>query len=286
MRASEAILEKHLEHFGVKGMKWGVRRNRTTDKLSKEDRKAAKANMKVEGDLVVDRILTRMFGGGGGLGDKPYDELDPNDRTIKAGAEFYRTTPRKNEVFRERTYVSTNKEDRDRYNGVLPDLSGRGGKRSYKVHYEKTMELTKDLTMPSEKARIDAFNEMMNTNSVQVGKKTMTGREFLVKAGYGRDVKKISDQEAGRRYFDNMNQNASFDTPLNSAYFNTLRKKGYNALQDDNDTGMMTKDPIILLEPKSTVRTTSVRQLTARDINEAQKNFTDPIMNPRTKEKR
>lgn len=274
-------LDEALVHFGVKGMKWGVRKNRTTDQLDKSERQAAKQNMKTEGREVVGALLERQFLGKGSLADVPYSRLSEETRTIRAGAEFYRATPRKNEVFRTRTYVSTNEEDRNRYNAVMPSLSGKGGKKGYKIHYEQTLKLTKDLTLPSEKARIDAFNDIMNSKSMEIktvfGKtKEVTGREYLVKTGHGRAVKRYDDALLGKLYFDRMNSTASFDSPMNTAYFKNLQSKGFNALQDDNDKGILSRDPIILLNPNNTVKTTAIRQLTARDINNAQIKFTAP----------
>lgn len=46
----------------------------------------------------------------------------------------------------------------------------------------------------------------------------------------------------------------------------------YDAILDDNDAGVWSKEPTILLSPKSTVKVTKVHQLSADEINQAQAN--------------
>lgn len=48
---------------------------------------------------------------------------------------------------------------------------------------------------------------------------------------------------------------------------------GYNALQDFNDSGGVSKSPIISLDPDGSVREVGRRALSAWDINESQKNL-------------
>lgn len=273
MREEETyvVIEDFLTHFGAKGMRWGIRKERATDILTKTERQAAKKNMKESRNDLV----TRMFDPKSGLGNKPYSELSTQSRTIKKGAEFYRITPRKDEKIRDITFVSTNQKDRNIYNAVMPSLSGRGGKKSYKLHYESTFMAIQALKLPSEKERIDAFSDLMNTKSIQINtifgkKKNITGREYLKRTGYAREVKRLNDVDLGRRTFDSMTQMQHLSTPLSSAYFKSLRSKGFNAVQDDNDKNILSNDPVILLRPKSSTRPVSVKQLTNRDINDAQ----------------
>ena len=72
-----------------------------------------------------------------------------------------------------------------------------------------------------------------------------------------------------------MMMTAHLDTPLSTAYFKSLQATGYNAIQDDHDRGFLSKDPLIILNPNATLKTTSVRPLTNNDINRAQTQFTD-----------
>lgn len=52
-----------------------------------------------------------------------------------------------------------------------------------------------------------------------------------------------------------------------------LKSRGYNALQDFNDAGGVSKFPIISLDPDGSVREVGRRALSAWDIDESQKNL-------------
>lgn len=267
-------IQEALIHFGVKGMKWGKRKAR--DVVSKEDRKLAKENFKKGTRVALDRKFERFYKGEGSIASMPYSKLSTKDRTIKTGATFYRTTARMDEQYRGRLYVSTNKADAARYRAVMPATTGRGGKKAYKQNYEHMIKVTNKLTLPSEKARMDAFYEVLNTPSIKMlGGKTVTGREFLVKTNMetARSIKNLDNAVLGQRYFEKMNQTATMDTPFSSAYFNKVRAKGYNAILDDNDAGIISRDPLILLNPNGTVKKMTVKPLTNADVTKAQQQF-------------
>lgn len=262
--------EETLAHFGIKGMKWGIRKNRTEDTVSKGDRALAKKNMKAAGHETFDRVLDKRFLGKRSIGMIPYSELDTTRRTIPAGTPLYRTTSRKDEQLRDITFVSTNELDRKRYQSVIPSLSGRGGKKSYKNHYEFTFKNTEKLMLPSEKDRVDAFNEVLTSPSIPVGRKTITGQEYLKRLGYGKHVNSVHNSKLGRKAFDDMTMKQHLNQPLSSAYFQRLRDKGFNAVHDDNDRKILSDDPVILLNPTGSLQTQSIKKLTAQDINNAQ----------------
>lgn len=75
-------------------------------------------------------------------------------------------------------------------------------------------------------------------------------------------------RENGRIIKRDPNQAVKF----NNQYFNEIKRRGYDALIDDNDSGIWSREPTILLSPKGAVTVTNVRQLTAEEINSAQKN--------------
>ena len=52
-----------------------------------------------------------------------------------------------------------------------------------------------------------------------------------------------------------------------------VKSRGYNALQDFNDAGGVSKSPIISLDPDGSAREVGRRALSAWDINESQKNL-------------
>jgi hypothetical protein len=288
--ADKASLDEALEHYGVLGMKWGVsrtdrqlakaagRKAKESDRglASKEERKAARVNSKQEiYGKAGQRRIERMFGETG-LGTVPYSELATKQRTIKAGETFYRTSGLAEETARgpdDIKYVSRTEEDRNRYHAILPKYTFKSGLKDIAPTYDHTYKTVTKLTLPSEKDRIDAFAELMDMSSVKLGNKTFTGREVLKRAGYRRDVRRLDNTALGQKFFEDMQTTAWMNTGLSNEYFENLRSKGFNAVADDNDRGVVTDDPIILLNPSGTIKSMNVKQLTAKDVNTAMTTF-------------
>ena len=258
----DTVLTDELKHHGVKGMKWGVRkdRDRATNKLSKSEKKTYKTEM----GKVLDKRFDRLFEGEAPL---DYKSLSNKKVTINKGSEVYRVVAKKNRDAPDR-YISTNEQDRANYKVAMPPppLFGQA--------YEVTLKTTEKLTSPSEKERFDAFTTILDQPSVVMKDgKTITGREYLKKNGYGREVKDINTQRVGAATYRGMLVDQWMDTPLNDAYFKEVRSRGYNALIDDNDRGILSKSPVILLNPDYTVKRTSIKPITKDDINDAKREF-------------
>jgi hypothetical protein len=254
-------------------MKWGVRKDGpgASEKPTKADKKEAKANFRAESAKVMEKRLAN------GLDRKvltqdQYAKLATKDVLIKKGANLSRITVRTDESSAPMVYVSTNAKDATVYRGVLPGINRLQSLRA-KTNYEVTLQAVNTLKSPSEKARVDAFVELMDMPAIKTkDDKLITGREFLEKSGYKDEVKKMDSFKLGLEFYDEFVQSQGMaKAPLNSAYFDSLRKKGYNALQDDNDRNILSKDPWIVLDPGGNLKNTGIKALTPKDINEAKK---------------
>lgn len=263
-----------LVHYGVKGMKWGVSRERMeATTLSKSERKEARKNLHKLSNKVIDTKYADGFFGRR-MSEEQYNKLSTKAHTVKKGQTVGRITQRKDEKFEEMTYVSYKPNDRTIYRATMPVVTGtlkRGGDKRYKNSYEATFKTLETLRSPSEKERVDAFAALFDTPSIKLKNgKTVTGRQFL-KRTYPKEVKTLTSQQLGMRFYHDFTENQYAKTPLNSAYFKEVQKRGYNSIVDDNDRNYLSNSPLIVLNPNGTLKKMKVKTLSADDINNAQR---------------
>ena len=152
------------------------------------------------------------------------------------------------------------------YKAVIPAVQKKFafGQKEYHSVYQVELEAKKKLSMPSEKERIDIFIDTI---------KTPEGRKWMADSGYKDQINELNAKEMGLSAYKKFNKVAgNQELKITDVYFDKVKAKGYDAILDDNDAGVWSKSPTILLSPKSTVRVNSVKQLSADDINAAQRN--------------
>ena len=266
---------EELVHYGIKGMKWGVRKTDPTT-FTKDQRKQAKKRFNEftrasidskfkTGEDLFSRKMTR----------EEYDKLSTKDFVVRKGTTVRRVAQNKDSTSNDPTFVSFTKNDKNTYRAVMPVTNGKnpfkvGGNKTYKQHYEITFKAMETLKSPSEKERVDAFSALMDTKSITLKNgKTVTGRQY-VKRLYPKEVKTLDTQQLGLRvYKDFTHSQGDVTAPINSAYFKSISAKGYNALIDDNDRGHMSEAPLIILNPNGSLKRMNVHPLSADDINQA-----------------
>jgi uncharacterized protein (UPF0297 family) len=147
----------------------------------------------------------------------------------------------------------------------------RGGNKKYKNSYEATYKTLETLKSPSEKERVDAFSNLFDTPAIKLKNgKTIDGREFM-KRDFPKEVKTLSSHQLGLLFYNRFTDSQGAKTPLNTAYFNSLKEKGYNAIVDDNDRGHLSDTPLMILDPNGRLKRTKIKALTADEINNAQR---------------
>lgn len=270
-------VEDFLAHYGIMGMRWGkskATKDRSTESRALRKQSATNLQNYIWEKTKNDELFPTMS-------KEDYSKLSTGREYVAKNTTLRRATTNPHSVAKGATYVSKLPEDSAFYRAALPAIGpqnkGRtgAGMKSYKDDYhEVEMKVVKKLSSPSEKERFDTFVEILNEPAIMVGKKgPMTGREFLKKNGYAPLFdKKLDTQEFGMKTWHSfVAEQGNQDSPINSAYFNKIREKGFNALPDDYDRGKLTKAPMILLDPDGTTTVTSVRRLTADEINKTQR---------------
>lgn len=277
-----ATPQEALLHYGVKGMKWGVTRDpESRSTYSRSERKiAGKSAMDEVYERVKNDPLFRQ------MTKQEYDNLSTKGEEFAAGMSFNRITTSSSTELKGAQFVSTLKEDADFYRAVLPAVGpgsdGKGyGAKTYKIPtYEATMTSLEKLKSPSERERMDAYLEILQTPSIKVSGRNlpMTGREYVEKNIPGAKPilwRKKYDNEtlAMKSWYSFVKSQGDSQNPLAQAYYDNLKNKGYKVIPDDNDRQSLTKKPLILLDPASTVKVNTVNRLSADEILQAQRNL-------------
>lgn len=141
----ESIRHNELYHYGVLGMKWGVRRFQPYGKDYKgsgkevgEAKKKSKAKFDYDDDIV-----------------------------IKKGTKAYRISANKTDT-NDRRYVTVDQNDRNFYKGMWPStMKGAAGivGKDAKI-YEHKYKTTEDLISPSAKKREKIASDLLNDDEV------------------------------------------------------------------------------------------------------------------------
>lgn len=125
----------YLSHHGVKGMRWGVRKDK-----DKAHRQGA-----MGGYVKVAQRIQDV--------EKVVDTKSSKAVKLKAGSTLYRThRGKEGKKLGDHSYFSTNNVDAAQYRGIMPSMrEGVGLKKYSKKWVESTYKTTKDLKAPSAK---------------------------------------------------------------------------------------------------------------------------------------
>lgn len=262
-------VDAFLAHYGVKGMKWGVRKDQHRS-YSDKATSSTEGAIKRVGSTAA---MTAYFAAGGKIKKQQkyteewYNKLEDGKEYIEKGDIMKRIVRGvDSRALAGNLYVSTLESDSEMYKGVIPAVQKKFafGQKEYHSVYQVELEAKKRLAMPSQKVRVDTFIETIQTP---------VGRQWMKDNGYKDEITELNAKEQGLKAYKKFNKYAGDQSSaLNNAYFNNVKKKGYDALIDDNDAGIWSKKPVILLNAQSNAKITNVRQLSADEINQAQRN--------------
>lgn len=245
------VANGELYHYGVLGMKWGVRRYQNKDGTLKKH----------------DRIV------------------------LKKGSEVQRISKSTSETNKGRTYVSFTELDNLKYecdagtDGLYwtanynpnkpgdPNYNNRGFKIKLKV--------TNDIIAPSYNETVDAFIKTVSNKPIKQLVEEIYGRkedkkyskkEYKKKTKeFIKAMKHLTVEEARDKAYLAYSQSLMTSEKNQKEFFGELKKRGYNAVVDHNDARSGYVDaPLIVFERSNNLKQVSATAITERDQERAE----------------
>lgn len=183
----------------------------------------------------------------------------PNDRVnLKSGSILRRiSTENENSIRDKGFYASHDDDDVDRYKAILPTYWKKWG-IDKQDGYIVNLRAERDIKTPSRREAYDIYESMLRNDSSFRSQIDPSGSysnrpEVLAKATYR--------QMAGA--WNNP------DIPAVNSYLSEVKRRGYNALIDENDAGQLAKNPLRTLDG-SMFTVQKPTTLSANDIAETQ----------------
>jgi uncharacterized protein (UPF0297 family) len=239
-----------LTHHGVKGMKWGVRKARE---------KQANANV----DAYVADVHSQTSYATREISEKEYKSL--SSKPVKLGNDFLRIAGKNPGKFRDIVYVSKTADDHNRYKAILAPGNNARSKR-----FDVSIKTAQEAFSPSKKERIDTFIKTLGQDVPDPsGKISAKGRDWMVGVDPDSPYRALSNREVGLQTYQQFAQKQVLNTPLHQAYFNNLKEKGYNALVDDADAGVVSRLPVIIFPNESGARVTEIKPVSRDELTDA-----------------
>lgn len=256
--------DNELEHYGILGMKWGVRR--TPEQLGhrpskdqpyrKTPKKLVDKGVAMKTDLasnVLGRSVTKSQ-------VVPRNQSSGAVRLAKGSKVQHISGVPFSSLKAGQIYVTADARDNDMYSAYLGSKLKRAGFNPKTV----MLELKTDLNAPSSKEQYAIFSEFLKTNRNQVESDV---RDWLSEKG-----KDASVSSKPKDLYDQFINAAERPSESQKKFYDTLKQKGYNAVLDEHDiTGswMQAQRPLIIMDTLNTVGSIQVSDLDVDSMTRA-----------------
>lgn len=253
-----------LYHYGVKGMKWGVRR--TPEQLGHKKRsnrpyRSPKKTMVEKSirkkQMLAEEILGRSL---------TKSQVAPRNRdsgktSLKKGSRVQHITGVTFDSIKPgQLYVTADKKDNAGYQAFLSmNLKSKGFTPATVIADLKT-----DLKAPSSKDQYNIFKKFLKNNEKLVKEDVAV---FLKEKG-----KKDSVPDNPKDLYEHFMNSVERSSESQKRFYKMLKDSGYNAVLDEHDvTGswMQGQKPLIIMDAMSTLGNVKVSELSNKDIERA-----------------
>jgi hypothetical protein len=245
---TEALVDDFLAHYGVKGMRWGIRRPDPSNSGPPPAVGAPGVTVRSDGSIDIQKGASLQ-------------------RLVRSNG--------KSMPLQGMTYASMLEYDNARYIKTI----GANGLLSFGQGRDQILGLqaTKKITAPSKEEATRMVSEMMVSNPEFRKRNTvMFGGPISDK-----DLKTLKDDPTGKfatSWYEMTNAKMTLsgdfdpDAPFMQQMLKAeVLKRGHNALRDENDvSGKLAKAPIMIFNPESTLKVTTVTSITD-DLRKANK---------------
>ena len=289
--ARRMIYNDELMHYGVLGMKWGVRRKRDVNSISNnrkqhqnnspskkskhrlelEEKYRKKGYSQKEAEFeAAKRIRTeRILAATAGLTVAAATAYVVNkkikekaDGIIKSGTSLQRIEAVSPSKLHDAFYAAKEKTDKTKYAGQLGLTRQRQAGKAYVMN----IGVHKDIKIAGKDKATEVFKKLYDTDTeFRNAASSLVQKNVHGKNSANGNLKKM---------YENFNTNlVERDNPAVKKFYETLKSEGYGAIHDINDTkfsGYKAKNPLIVFGSSDKVSVSNIRELTP---HEAYKNY-------------
>lgn len=234
------MIDDYLIHYGVPGMKWGVRKKSSSNGKSSKPKKMGKRKkvaiaVGVVGTVAVGSVLVNHY-------LKKY-----GNTTIKAGKDFQHMSRTVDAMLDKPFYASYLKSDNKQY--AKADFFGSHW------NYKNTLTSDKNIKVAGKKVAEKTYVDWVRKNSDIKDKLKKTNPNI-----------NFQNNKAIKKTYDNFNRNFLSpdirDRSLRDSYFKELTKKGYDAVRDRNDQIYSNmKSPIMVFNRLGDVKVKDIKKI-------------------------